>query len=193
MHANLLGYLLDHHRPERLNALFEKFLLAVEAALVDDYDVRLDKVFEELAADYKEQAVEKQISLTFDLPPKFPVIQGDRDKLMVTLHNLLGNALKYTPAQGRVTVALRTDASHVVVEVTDTGIGVRPEEHQQIFEKFYRAKDPRVAKITGTGLGLALAREIARLHGGDVAVQSELDKGSTFTLTLPSRVLAQAA
>jgi len=156
-------------------------------------DVRIDKVFEELETDYRQQALEKRLTLTFDLPPKLPVIRGDRDKLMVTLHNLLGNAMKYTPSDGKVLVAVRTDPSHLIIEITDTGIGISPEEQQLIFAKFYRAKDARVGKIAGTGLGLALAREIARLHGGDVAVQSELNHGSTFTLTLPAQVQAQAA
>jgi signal transduction histidine kinase len=104
---------------------------------------------------------------------------------MVSLHNLLGNSLKYTPSGGKVVVAVRTTATHLIVEVTDTGIGINPEEQQKLFQKFYRAKDPRVAKIPGTGLGLALSREIARLHGGDIAVHSELNQGSTFTLSLP--------
>jgi signal transduction histidine kinase len=156
-------------------------------------DVRIDKVLEELENDYRQQAIDKHLTLTFDLPPKFPIIHGDRDKLMVTLHNLLGNAMKYTPANGKVIVAVRTDASHLIVEVTDTGIGINPEEQQRIFDKFYRAKDPRIEKITGTGLGLTLAREITRLHGGDIVVQSELNQGSTFTLTLPAQVQAQAA
>ena len=67
--------------------------------------------------------------------------------------------------------------------VNDTGIGISAEDQEKIFERFYRAKDPRVAKITGTGLGLTLAREVARLHGGDITVESQLNQGSTFTLT----------
>jgi signal transduction histidine kinase len=149
-------------------------------------DVRLDAVIEQLRPDYAQQAAEKKLSLTFELPPKLPVFQGDQDKLALVLHNLLGNALKYTPAGGRVMLAAKADGAQLTVTVTDTGIGVAPEEQQQIFERFYRAKDPRVAKITGTGLGLALAREIARLHNGEITVQSELDRGSTFTLTLPT-------
>jgi PAS domain S-box-containing protein len=148
-------------------------------------DVRVDRMFEELAAEFKQTAAEKQLGLSFDLPPKYPVVLGDRDKLMMALHNLLGNAMKYTPAGGKVTVAVKSDASKLMVDITDTGIGIGPEDQQKLFQKFYRASDPRVGKITGTGLGLALTREIARLHGGDVTIQSELDKGSTFTLSVP--------
>ena len=153
-------------------------------------DVPLGVMFQELQADYAAQAAEKEIELTFDLPPKLPVITGDRDKIALALHNLIGNALKYTPAGGEVTVTMSAGPNELVVEVADTGIGISQEDQQRIFRKFYRAKDSRVAKITGSGLGLALAREVIRLHGGDITVQSELDKGSTFTLTLP--VVAEA-
>lgn len=191
-HINTLN--LETRRLERMvgEMLSVAQIEAGSLSLSND-DIRLDKVFEELQHDYKKQATEKSIALTFDLPPKFPVVLGDRDKLMITLHNMIGNALKYTPAKGTVIVAVRADASRLVVDVTDTGIGINPDEQQKIFEKFYRAKDPRVDKITGTGLGLALAREIARLHNGDIIVSSELNKGSTFSLNLPISAQAKAA
>jgi signal transduction histidine kinase len=149
-------------------------------------DVRLETVFEELKTDFGPQAQEKHQDLKFELPPKLPAIKGDRDKIVLALHNLIGNALKYTPENGKVTVHVEVDARRMVVEVTDTGIGINPEETELIFEKFYRAKDKRVSDITGTGLGLALAREVVRLHGGDISVRSELNKGSTFTLSVPT-------
>ncbi|MCX5662010.1 MAG: ATP-binding protein [Planctomycetota bacterium] len=148
-------------------------------------DVRLDRLFAELEADYRAQADEKKQELTFDLSPKLPVIQGDQSKLTASIHNLVGNALKYTPAGGKVTVKADTDDKVLKVDITDSGIGIDEKEHELIFNRFYRAKDPRVGKITGSGLGLALAREVARLHGGDVTVQSRLNQGSTFTLIVP--------
>ncbi len=157
---------------------------AGQLRLVED-DVRLDAVFAELEADYRAQAEEKSLDLRFDLPPKLPVIHGDRDKIALALHNLIGNALKYTPSGGTVRVIVAEDEENFTVDVVDTGIGISPEDAELVFDKFYRAKDRRVAELTGTGLGLALAREVIRLHGGDVTVQSELDKGSTFTLSIP--------
>jgi PAS domain S-box-containing protein len=185
-HFNVLN-----HETRRLERMVGEMLSVAEieagSLQLKRDDVRLDKLFDELAADYRPQAADKKIGLTFDLPPKLPVMQGDRDKVMLTLHNLLGNAMKYTPSAGKVTVSVRCDASQLYVDVIDTGIGIAADEQQRIFEKFYRAQDERVSKITGTGLGLALAREIARLHGGEITVQSELNKGSTFTLTLPTQ------
>jgi PAS domain S-box-containing protein len=148
-------------------------------------DVHIDVLCEELRSDYMAQAAEKQIKLEFALPPKMPVVKADRDKIAVALHNLLGNALKYTSNGGKVTVTVDMRDGNLVIEVTDTGIGIRPDEIERIFEKFVRSRDPRVGKIVGTGLGLTLAREVMRLHGGDVVVQSELDRGSTFTASLP--------
>lgn len=157
-------------------------------------DVRLEALFEELREDFRAQAADKEIELIFDMPPKLPVLQGDRDRIVLTLHNLVGNALKYTPAGGRVQVrVLETDGS-LRVDVVDNGIGIKPEEHELVFERFYRAKDNRIGTITGSGLGLALARQIARLHGGDITLTSQIDKGSTFSLVLPtSREAARAA
>lgn len=148
-------------------------------------DVHLDALLDEARLDFEPQANEKQVALEFLLPPKLPVIQGDRDKLALTVHNLIGNAIKYTPSKGKVTVRLEAARGNVDIEVADTGIGIKPDELEKVFERFYRAKDERVSKITGTGLGLTLAREVARLHGGDVTVESKINQGSTFTLTLP--------
>jgi len=148
-------------------------------------DVRLSDLFEALQVDYAAQAREKHVALEFHLPPKLPVIRGDREKIALAIHNLVGNALKYTPDGGSVTVTVDADEDRFAVEVADTGIGIAPEDCRRVFEKFYRSPDQRVSKIEGSGLGLAIAREVIRLHGGDVTVDSEVDQGSTFTLTLP--------
>ncbi len=160
---------------------------------VHDDDVRLDALLDELASDYQAAAQEKEITLSLDLPPKLPVIRGDRDKIAMALHNLIGNALKYTPAGGNVTVSLEEREATILVRVKDNGIGIGPDELERIFDKFYRAKDKRVGRITGTGLGLSLAREVARLHGGDITVESQVDRGSTFTLVLPAPAAAAPA
>lgn len=157
-------------------------------------DVPVGQMVEDLRHDFEPQAADKEITLAFELSPKLPRIRGDRDKLTLALHNLVGNALKYTPAGGTVTLRAQvtgegTAEERLVFEVVDTGIGIRPEEQDLVFDRFYRAKDKRIAGITGTGLGLTLSREVARLHGGDVTLRSEVDKGSTFVLVVPTGVM----
>ncbi len=148
-------------------------------------DVNVGTMLRQLEADHEVQAREQNIALEFDLPPKLPVIQADRDKIALALHNLVGNALKYTSAGGRVNVTATVERGQLSVGVTDTGLGIGPDELERVFERFYRSRNPLAAKVKGSGLGLPIAREVARLHGGDIAVESELGKGSTFTLTLP--------
>jgi signal transduction histidine kinase len=148
-------------------------------------DVRVDDLLQKLKADHEAQARDKRIAYEFCLPPKLPILQADRDKIALALHNLVGNALKYTLEGGRVTVSAQVDQGRLRVAVADTGIGIGPEEIEKVFEKFYRSKNPLATNVKGSGLGLPIAREVARLHGGDVTVESELGKGSTFLLVLP--------
>lgn len=148
-------------------------------------DVRLDALFEELENDYRAAAREKAIEMSFALPPKLPVVQADRDRLFVAFQNLVGNAIKYTPKGGRVEVVVEAATDVLTMEVKDTGIGISETDMAHVFDRFYRAEDKRVREVAGSGLGLALSREVVRLHGGDIAVDSELNRGTTFTLTLP--------
>ena len=101
------------------------------------------------------------------------------------LVNLLGNAVKYTPANGRIVFRVNITDKQIEISVTDTGVGIAADELDKVFEKFYRSADPRVQEQTGTGLGLALSQEVVRLHGGRITVESEINKGSTFSMTLP--------
>lgn len=182
----------EAHRLERIVAdMLSVAEIEAGAIALSHDDVPLENIFERLRADYQSQADEKKIDLKFELPKKYPKIEGDRDKILLALHNLLGNALKYTPEGKQVVVTVDEEDKQLAIHVSDTGIGIDHEYLASIFEKFYRAKDKRVNKITGSGLGLALAREVIRLHGGDITVESQLNQGSSFTLTLP--VSAQAA
>lgn len=112
------------------------------------------------------------------------VVLGDQDRLQQLLLNLVDNAIKYTPAGGEVTLSLYKQGGWVQVAVSDTGIGIAPEDEPHIFERFYRANRGRPRQPGGTGLGLSIARWIAEAHGGYLTVESQVGKGSTFTLWL---------
>ncbi|MEX0745542.1 MAG: ATP-binding protein, partial [Phycisphaeraceae bacterium] len=156
-------------------------------------DVRVDTVLHGIEQEFQAQAEEKRVTLTFNIAPKLPIVQGDRDKLAMALHNLVGNAMKYTMEGGQVNVRVEAEDEHLSVVVADTGLGIAPDDLERVFERFYRAQDKRINGITGSGLGLALARDVARLHGGDITVESQVDQGSTFTLTLPAHEDAATA
>lgn len=186
-----------HHESQRLERIVADMLSVSEmdsgAYSLKRDDVRLDVMLREMQAEFALSAREKGLDFGVTLPPKLPVLQGERDKLAIAIRNLLGNAVKYTPQGGRVQVDVAVESGRVRVDVTDTGIGIGPADLPRIFERFYRAQDSRVHEVTGTGLGLSLAREVARLHGGEITVKSEPERGSTFTLTLPTPVVARAA
>jgi signal transduction histidine kinase len=133
-------------------------------------------------------ADEKGIDLTLKLPPKVPKIRADKQRLSVLFNNLIGNAIKYTPNGGRVDVVLEITDGFVELAVADSGLGIDPADQPHVFDKFYRAASERVQAVPGTGLGLAIAREVARLHGGDIQLESEPGKGSRFVVQLPKPV-----
>ena len=173
----------------RLSRLVEDILnvsqLEVGTARVELDDVDLVRLLRQMVQDNLGAADEKRIDLTLKLPPKVPKLRGDKQRLSVMINNLIGNAVKYTPEGGEVSVTLELRERHVRILVKDTGIGIDPTDQPRVFEKFYRADSEQVRAVPGTGLGLAIAREVARVHGGDIYLQSQPGKGSTFTVELP--------
>jgi two-component system phosphate regulon sensor histidine kinase PhoR len=145
----------------------------------------LGRMLSEVLTKIRPQIEEKQLTLEVALPEKMPEPELDKDKISAVLVNLLGNAVKYTPEGGRVTFRVNVTDQQIDIAVEDTGVGIAAEELPKVFEKFFRSQDPRVQEQTGTGLGLALAHEVVRLHGGRITVESELNKGSTFSVLLP--------
>jgi signal transduction histidine kinase len=112
-------------------------------------------------------------------------VKGDPDRLSQVLRNLLSNALRHTPPDGRVVVRVRTSGNRVAVQVADTGSGISPEDLPQVFNRFYRGDRSRSRQGGGAGLGLAIARQLIVAHGGDIRVDSELGVGTAFTIELP--------
>ena len=114
------------------------------------------------------------------------MIRGDERKVKQVLLNLLSNALKFTPEGGRISLKVGVEDGQAVLSVSDTGVGIAPEDQEAMFEAF-RQVGPADKKVEGTGLGLALSRKFVELHGGRIWVKSQVGRGSTFTFTLPVR------
>jgi signal transduction histidine kinase len=112
-------------------------------------------------------------------------VRGTRDDLALLVRNLLDNAVRYSPEEGRVRVRLSERHGRAVLEVEDTGIGIPGRDLPRIFERFYRVDRARSRETGGTGLGLSIARHVAERHGGGIEAESELGRGSTFRVTLP--------
>ena len=154
--------------------------------------VRVETVVRDVVGSYRPQAANKQITLEVDLREGMEPIEADPTLLRQAVANLVDNALKYTPAGGRVGVrAVQQDGQQLIC-VEDSGLGIAPADQARMFEKFYRARKREALREKGSGLGLAIVKSIAEQHGGRVSVESRLGAGSTFTLELPLRQAGQA-
>jgi two-component system phosphate regulon sensor histidine kinase PhoR len=123
--------------------------------------------------------------VSVDLAPNLPSLHVDRGAIVDALLNLLTNANKYSPERGKIRLSARADERNVRISVIDQGVGIARREHRRIFDKFYRSNELLSSDVEGSGLGLAIVRHVIQAHGGRVELESELGKGSTFTLVLP--------
>lgn len=147
--------------------------------------VALEGVLDEIAATFGPQAQARSVDLALDVPGALPHVRGDRDRLVQVFVNLVDNALRHTPAGGRVTVRATAERDRVLVTVEDSGEGVAAEHLPHLFERFYRAQKSRSPQSGGAGLGLAIVRQVVEAHGGRIDVESVVGEGTRFRLALP--------
>jgi two-component system phosphate regulon sensor histidine kinase PhoR len=148
-------------------------------------DVPVAATIAKCAEQFQETAAAKKIDVCTELPSPELTVWADAEGVETILNNLLDNALKYTPAGGRVVVSASAVGRNVRFEVQDNGIGIAPEEQERIFERFYRVDRARSRELGGTGLGLSIVKHLAHSFGGSVSVESQLGKGSIFRVELP--------
>jgi signal transduction histidine kinase len=163
-------------------------LSRMEAGRLDLHRARLDLAWliPEIAGSLRPLIEAKRQRLRLDLGEALPAVWADQDRVTQILTNLISNAHKYTLKEGSITVAARQDDGFVRVDVSDTGIGLSPEDQARLFTKFFRARDRSPEAGGGTGLGLVITRLLVELHGGRITVSSAPGHGSTFSFTLPT-------
>jgi two-component system phosphate regulon sensor histidine kinase PhoR len=176
---------------KRLDSLAEDLLTLAQLESanpnlqLDDVDLR--HFLSEVLRDWERKLAAKQLNIIIDVPPDFPRIRADRVRLQEALYNLVDNALKYSRQRGEIRLIARRRDGETELSVNDNGVGIAKEDLPRIFERFYRADKARSSEnVHGTGLGLAIVKHIAQLHGGRVEAESELQKGTTIRLVLPS-------
>jgi PAS domain S-box-containing protein len=176
---------------DRLTRLINNVLdlSRIEAGKIDLKSVYLSLVTlaQEVAESIRPVATEKLISLEVDSPDISATAWADRDKITQVLMNLVGNAVKFTPPHGKVSVAVNRNGDQWMrISVTDTGPGIPPEEAEKIFDRFYQIDQSGKQKARGTGLGLAISKVLVEMHGGKIWAESGVGGGSTFSFTLPA-------
>lgn len=166
-------------------------LLAFSRAIDDGSGLKLEPcnlvdIIEQVIQMSKEAVDKPGVEIELELEPVSPALL-DREKLTFAVKQIIENAFKFSGETGRVAVSLKAGHDQFRITVADTGIGIAKEDLPKIFEKFYQVDSARTGQIRGFGLGLYYAREFVRLHGGTIAVESEVGKGSTVTVALPIR------
>ena len=146
----------------------------------------LRSILQPLAERFGDQLIDSDRSLNLICPTDLPFVMVDSDRLEQILVNLLSNAIRHTP-QGLITLKAKSDVNHVWISVTDTGSGIVAEELPHIFRRFWRSQKSRSQTYSGTGIGLAICKQLVELHGGKISVESQLGTGSTFKFFLPIR------
>ncbi len=173
---------------ERLTRLIENVLSIsrIESGKVGYQlePIELEPMVNEVIAKQHVQAEENEITLSCDVEKNLPPIEADRDAIQQVLINLVGNAIKFTQPNGKVIISVLQKNDTAILNVKDTGLGIPQNDLQKIFGKFFRVERPGT-EIQGTGLGLALVKEIVDFHKGKIDVQSEVNKGTEFTIILP--------
>lgn len=175
---------------DRLSALIEDLM---EIARMDSGITSTEKTDVDMAAAVnraldavRPQAAAKRVAISVDVEPGL-LAYCDDVQVVQMIRNLADNAVKYTAEGGDVAVSARASGPGVVIAVADSGIGIPHGEVDRIFERFYRVDKARSRRLGGTGLGLAIVKEIVKAHGGEISVETQLGRGSTFTVTLPGR------
>lgn len=158
-----------------------------KAKKIEFAPVDINVLTEQIVTAHRPMAEATGLMLIFEPDLDIPPVWGEQNQLSRVINNLLSNAIRYTTAGG-VYVRTNQTLDQICLEVTDTGMGIHPEDQAHLFERFYRGKRVRQTKIHGTGLGLAIVKEIIDLHDGSIDVKSEVDKGSTFSVYFPIQV-----
>jgi signal transduction histidine kinase len=175
-----------HRSADRMYRLIQDLLsvAAIEAGqlAVTRSELRVDVIMTDALELLRPLAAAKRITLETDLSPALPPVSADRERLLQVFSNLGGNAIKFTPENGRIEIRATARDTAVEFSVRDTGPGIAPEDLPHIFDRFWQS---RKAKRAGVGLGLAIAKGIVESHGGGIRVESEPGRGSCFVFTLP--------
>jgi signal transduction histidine kinase len=174
-------------RVRMLSDLVQDITLILEAEVSppEPEAVALDELVRMAAEDFQLAVEQAELTLHTDIVPHLPPVSASYGYLRRVLDNLLGNAVKFTPAGGTITVRVQQEGEQVALEVSDTGVGIPPDQLEHIFKRFYQVDNSIWRQYGGVGLGLALVKELVETYGGSVAVESQVGEGSTFTVLLP--------
>ena len=149
-------------------------------------NIDINQLCRQSTEDLQAQANQRNVKLLLDVDPQALIAKAEANGVTTIINNLISNAIHYTPADGQVSVRTQRNGDRIQIEVTDTGIGISPEQQTRVFERFYRVDKARSRDEGGTGLGLAIVKHLTQAFDGQVELESQIGKGSTFRVFLPA-------
>ena len=177
-----------HQRTKKLMFFVKALLEITRIKLTKQIDMdyfSLKKTIDSAIHFVDSRAKDKGIVISCHIEPSIDMIKGAQIYIEETIANLIANSVKYTSQGGKIDMSVKDKGNFILIQITDTGIGIPKDEHSKIFEEFYRASNAKELEKDGTGLGLSIARQVMEIHKGKIWVESEIGKGSTFNITLP--------
>ncbi|MBC9821003.1 GAF domain-containing sensor histidine kinase [Terrabacter sp. MAHUQ-38] len=176
---------------QRLQSLVDDLLTLSRVSdpdrAVPEADVDLGALSRDVVDMFRPRAEHQQVRLTFELEHELPLVRGSAGELERVVQNLVSNAVKFTPAGGRVAVSVGSRRDRVVLECVDDGVGISRDDQASLFTEFFRGTNPKALRVPGSGLGLSIAQRVVTRHGGRIDIESELGRGTSVTLLLPAR------
>ncbi|MBW1980658.1 MAG: response regulator [Deltaproteobacteria bacterium] len=171
---------------DMINELLDVARIESGHAVQQQIPLQLNGIIKETCTLLAERAREQGVEIELSLPEEMPMVQADERCMEEVFINLVANAINYSPEGGKVSLSAVDHGEYLELRLTDTGIGIAPEELPKIFDKFYRVKHPKTRQVIGTGLGLAIVKGIIEAHRGSIEVESTPGQGTTFRIMLPT-------
>ncbi len=173
------------HMNRLVDDIMDLIKLENDEIVLSKHPLKVESLLHKVAFKFKQEAVEKGIDIRVEVKGELPKVYADQDRLEQILANLVKNAVKFTD-EGTIAIIAERDGSYVLLQVKDTGIGISAADQELIWERFFKVDRGRPKKNKGTGLGLAIVKELVELHQGKIKVESEVNKGTTFSVWIPS-------
>jgi two-component system phosphate regulon sensor histidine kinase PhoR len=170
---------------ELVNDILDVCFIEEKGYIAQIESLNLSETLQKAIEMMQPQAQDKNITLQVTMEDHLPLMNANKSSMEAMFINLISNAIKYTPSDGKVSIELGKNGQYIQFKVSDTGIGIEDKDIPRIFDKFYRERSERTKNITGTGLGLSIVKGVVDAHYGSIHVESEVGKGTTFSVLLP--------
>jgi signal transduction histidine kinase len=173
---------------EMVNDLLDISRMEIKKKEREIKELRIEEILKTTLEFLELELKKKGVSTNLNIAPGLPVIKADYNEINRLFTNIISNAMKYNKTNGSIDISVSYSGNYLITKISDTGIGMKPDEKEKLFQEFYRVKNDQTRNIPGTGLGLSIVKRIVESYSGKIEVESEFGKGTTFIIYLPAKL-----